>query len=47
VLKGIDGVSFTFFGAKDVVRHPLVHDRRGLRRPRRAGRTMKADLLES
>jgi phosphate starvation-inducible PhoH-like protein len=24
VLKGIDGVSFTFFGAKDVVRHPLV-----------------------
>ncbi|MEO8160340.1 MAG: PhoH family protein [Arenimonas sp.] len=24
VLKGIDGISFTFFGAKDVVRHPLV-----------------------
>ncbi len=24
VLKDIDGVSFTFFGAKDVVRHPLV-----------------------
>jgi phosphate starvation-inducible PhoH-like protein len=24
VLRGIDGVSFTFFGAKDVVRHPLV-----------------------
>jgi phosphate starvation-inducible PhoH-like protein len=24
VLKGIDGVSFTFFGSKDVVRHPLV-----------------------
>ena len=24
VLKDVDGVSFTFFGAKDVVRHPLV-----------------------
>src|SRR6478672_3911856 len=24
VLRGIDGVSFTFFGSKDVVRHPLV-----------------------
>jgi phosphate starvation-inducible PhoH-like protein len=24
VLKGIDGVSFTIFGSKDVVRHPLV-----------------------
>jgi phosphate starvation-inducible PhoH-like protein len=24
VLKGVDGVSFTFFQAKDVVRHPLV-----------------------
>ena len=24
VLKDIEGVSFTFFGAKDVVRHPLV-----------------------
>jgi phosphate starvation-inducible PhoH-like protein len=24
VLKGIDGVSFTFFGSRDVVRHPLV-----------------------
>ena len=24
VLKEVDGVSFTFFGAKDVVRHPLV-----------------------
>ena len=24
VLKGIEGVSFTFFGSKDVVRHPLV-----------------------
>jgi len=24
VLKGIEGISFTFFGAKDVVRHPLV-----------------------
>jgi phosphate starvation-inducible PhoH-like protein len=24
VLKGIDGISFTFFGSKDVVRHPLV-----------------------
>ncbi|WP_455234217.1 PhoH family protein [Thiogranum longum] len=24
VLKGIDGISFTFFDARDVVRHPLV-----------------------
>jgi len=24
VLKGVDGISFTSFGAKDVVRHPLV-----------------------
>ncbi|NYT47603.1 MAG: PhoH family protein, partial [Candidatus Methanofishera endochildressiae] len=24
VLKGIEGISFTFFNAKDVVRHPLV-----------------------
>ena len=24
VLKDVDGISFTFFGAKDVVRHPLV-----------------------
>lgn len=24
VLKGVDGISFTHFGAKDVVRHPLV-----------------------
>ncbi|MCX7097967.1 MAG: PhoH family protein [Methylococcales bacterium] len=24
VLKDIDGISFTFFGARDVVRHPLV-----------------------
>ena len=24
VLEGVDGISFTFFGSKDVVRHPLV-----------------------
>jgi phosphate starvation-inducible PhoH-like protein len=24
VLKDVDGISFTFFLAKDVVRHPLV-----------------------
>jgi phosphate starvation-inducible PhoH-like protein len=24
VLKDIEGISFTFFGVKDVVRHPLV-----------------------
>jgi phosphate starvation-inducible PhoH-like protein len=24
VLKGVEGISFTFFQAKDVVRHPLV-----------------------
>ena len=24
VLRGVDGISFTFFTAKDVVRHPLV-----------------------
>ena len=24
VLKDVDGISFTFFNAKDVVRHPLV-----------------------
>ncbi|MCK5356132.1 MAG: PhoH family protein, partial [Methyloprofundus sp.] len=24
VLKEVDGISFTFFKAKDVVRHPLV-----------------------
>ena len=24
VLRGVDGISFTFFGARDVVRHPLV-----------------------
>ena len=24
VLRGVEGISFTFFGAKDVVRHPLV-----------------------
>nr|WP_317931158.1 PhoH family protein [Halioxenophilus sp. WMMB6] len=24
VLDGVDGISFTYFGAKDVVRHPLV-----------------------
>jgi phosphate starvation-inducible PhoH-like protein len=24
VLKGVAGVSFTFFDARDVVRHPLV-----------------------
>jgi phosphate starvation-inducible PhoH-like protein len=35
VLRDVEGVSFTFFEAKDVVRHPLVakivraYDRRG------------------
>jgi phosphate starvation-inducible PhoH-like protein len=24
VLRGVDGISFTFFTARDVVRHPLV-----------------------
>ena len=24
VLRGVDGVSFTYFEARDVVRHPLV-----------------------
>ena len=24
VLRGVDGITFTFFGARDVVRHPLV-----------------------
>ena len=24
VLRGVDGISFTFFKAADVVRHPLV-----------------------
>ena len=24
VLRGVEGISFTFFGARDVVRHPLV-----------------------
>jgi phosphate starvation-inducible PhoH-like protein len=24
VLKDVEGISFTFFGARDVVRHPLV-----------------------
>jgi phosphate starvation-inducible PhoH-like protein len=24
VLRGVDGISFSFFGARDVVRHPLV-----------------------
>jgi phosphate starvation-inducible PhoH-like protein len=24
VLRGVDGVAFTFFNALDVVRHPLV-----------------------
>ena len=24
VLRGLDGISFTFFTARDVVRHPLV-----------------------
>jgi len=24
VLKDIEGISFTFFGTRDVVRHPLV-----------------------
>jgi len=24
VLKGVPGISFTIFGSKDVVRHPLV-----------------------
>ncbi|MCV6604763.1 MAG: PhoH family protein, partial [Porticoccaceae bacterium] len=24
VLDGVDGISFTYFQAKDVVRHPLV-----------------------
>jgi len=24
VLRGVEGVSFTFFEARDVVRHPLV-----------------------
>jgi phosphate starvation-inducible PhoH-like protein len=24
ILKGIDGIGFAFFSAKDVVRHPLV-----------------------
>jgi phosphate starvation-inducible PhoH-like protein len=24
VLKDVDGISFTFFTARDVVRHPLV-----------------------
>jgi phosphate starvation-inducible PhoH-like protein len=24
VLRGVDGVAFTFFDAQDVVRHPLV-----------------------
>lgn len=36
VLRGVEGVSFTFFEARDVVRHPLVarivsaYDRRDL-----------------
>jgi len=24
VLDGVDGIGFTYFGSKDVVRHPLV-----------------------
>ena len=24
VLRGVEGVAFTFFNARDVVRHPLV-----------------------
>ena len=24
MLRGVDGISFTFFEARDVVRHPLV-----------------------
>jgi len=24
VLRGVDGISFTFFTSRDVVRHPLV-----------------------
>jgi phosphate starvation-inducible PhoH-like protein len=24
ILKDVQGISFTFFGAKDVVRHPIV-----------------------
>ena len=24
VLRGVEGISFTFFDSKDVVRHPLV-----------------------
>ena len=24
VLKDVEGISFTFFGVRDVVRHPLV-----------------------
>ena len=24
VLRGVDGISFTFFESRDVVRHPLV-----------------------
>ena len=48
VLKDVDGISFTFFTAEDVVRHPLVqrivqayekHESRSSRRARRAGIT--------
>ena len=41
VLRGVDGISFTFFGARDVVRHPLVArivDAYDARREEEAGR---------
>ena len=24
ILRGVDGISFTYFNARDVVRHPMV-----------------------
>jgi phosphate starvation-inducible PhoH-like protein len=39
VLRDVDGVSFTFFTAKDVVRHPLVQRIVSAYEKREAGNT--------
>ncbi len=56
VLKGVEGISFTYFGAKDVVRHPLVkriveaysrHDQQQNGHGRRATATPQQDVEDN
>ena len=47
VLRDVDGISFTFFTARDVVRHPLVRAHRARLRAARSSATPATDAAMS